>query len=41
MDAIGELDRVPEAFFVWIGEEESPGLTTIRGLVEPGQIAFA
>ena len=36
-----ELDGVPEAFFVWVGEEEVPGLAGIGGFVEAGEVAFA
>ena len=31
-----EIDCVPEAFFVWVGEEEFPGLAAVGGLVEAG-----
>ena len=39
--ASAELDGVPEAFFVWVGEEEFPGLAAVGGFVEAGLVAFA
>ena len=32
---------VPEAFFVWVGEEEFPGLAGVGGFVEAGEVSFA
>src|SRR6266702_6389722 len=36
-----KLDCVPEAFFVWVGEEELPGVAAVGGFVEAGEVAFA
>ena len=36
-----ELKSVPEAFFVWVGEEEFPGAAAVGGFVEAGEVAFA
>jgi hypothetical protein len=33
--------RVPEAFGVWVGEEEGPGAAGVGGFVEAGEVAFA
>jgi hypothetical protein len=30
---VNELDGVPEAFFVWVGEEEFPALAAVGGFV--------
>ena len=35
------FDRVPEAFFVGVGEEEGPGLAAVDGFVEAGLVAGA
>jgi len=35
------FDRVPEASFVGIGEEEGPGLAAVGGFVEAGLVAGA
>jgi len=34
------LNRVPEAFFVWVGEEEFPGFAGVSGFVQAGQVSF-
>ncbi len=34
-------DGVPEAFFVWVGEEEFPGAAAVGGFVEAGEVSFA
>ena len=36
-----DSDRIPEAFFVWVGEEEFPGLAAVGGFVEAGEVSFA
>src|SRR5271154_3373127 len=38
---VAELDGVPEALFVWVGEEEVPGLAAVGGFVEAGLVAGA
>ena len=38
---VEELDCVPEAFFVGVGEEEFPGLAAVGGFVEAGLVAGA
>jgi hypothetical protein len=39
--AILEIERVPEAVGVGVGEEEGPGLAGVGGFVEAGERAFA
>ncbi len=39
--AVEEKYGVPEAFFVWVGEEEFPGLAAVGGFVEAGLVAGA
>src|SRR5882757_9680562 len=41
MISVFELDRVPETFFVGVGEEELPGVAAVGGFVEAGEVAFA
>ena len=41
MASVAELNRVPEAFFVGVGEEEFPGLAAVGGFVEAGLVAGA
>ena len=36
-----QVDGVPEAFFVGVGEEEFPGLAAVGGFVEAGLVAGA
>jgi hypothetical protein len=36
-----KLDRVPEALFVKVGEEEFPGFAGVCGFVEAGEVSFA
>lgn len=36
-----KLNGVPKAIFVWVGEEEFPGLAAVGGFVEAGEVAFA
>ena len=36
-----DLQSIPEAFFVWIDEDEFPGAAAVGGFVEAGEVAFA
>jgi len=33
--------RIPEAIFVWVGEDELPGFAGVGGFVEAGEVSFA
>jgi hypothetical protein len=39
--ATNKLDCVPEAIFVWVGDEEGPGFAGVCGFVEAGEVSFA
>ena len=41
MMVICELDGVPEALGIGIGEEEGPGAAGVGGFVEAGEVSFA
>src|SRR5215469_7080996 len=41
LTVVVEFDRVPEAVFVWVGEDEFPGFAAVGGFVEAGEVPFA